>query len=182
MCHYKACGSQDVTQHSETESVRYRKGTVEATLAYCVCNACGRDFVPPELIRKNDEALRAAKRAYDGLLAPEEIHEARRALGLTQEEAAEVFGGGANAFSKYERGEVSQSAAMDRLIRLCVNHPELVNEIRSGFVELSMLKKVDVVGESILEDWHTESYPANDAVYFAGAQERHVPSLEAGYE
>lgn len=56
---------------------------------------------------------------------------ARRTLGLSQEEAARLFGGGRNAFSKYERGEVAQSVAMDRLIRLCLSHPELVKELPS---------------------------------------------------
>ena len=42
-------------------------------------------------------------------------------MKLTQEEAAKVFGGGVNAFSKYERGEVTQSAAMDKLIRVAAD-------------------------------------------------------------
>jgi len=71
----------------------------------------------------------AAKRRADGLLSPEEIRHAREALGLTQHKAAEVFGGGRNAFSKYERGEVAQSVAMDRLIRLCLAHPKMLSEL-----------------------------------------------------
>jgi DNA-binding transcriptional regulator YiaG len=130
----------------------------------------------------NDAAIRAAKRSYDGLLTPDEIHRSRRLLKLTQEEASKVFGGGANAFSKYERGEVTQSAAMDRLIRLCVNHPELVDEIRSGFHEVSMPRRVVGVRDTIIEDWHNESYPANDAVYFADAEKREMPVIEAAYE
>ncbi|WP_225741797.1 type II toxin-antitoxin system MqsA family antitoxin [Halospina sp. K52047b] len=135
----KACGSHDVTQHAENESIRYRQGAVDVALSYCVCNACGREFVPTEVIKQNDALIRAARRAYDGLLSPEQIRHGRQSLGLSQEEAASVFGGGANAFSKYERGEVTQSVAMDRLIRLCVNHPELLDEIRSGFHEVSTL-------------------------------------------
>jgi HTH-type transcriptional regulator/antitoxin MqsA len=44
-------------------------------------------------------------------------------LGLTQETASKIFGGGENAFSKYESGKVAQSAAMDRLLRLAYEFP-----------------------------------------------------------
>ncbi|WP_354470402.1 type II toxin-antitoxin system MqsA family antitoxin [Marinobacterium sp. MBR-109] len=37
-----------------------------------------------------------------------------------------MLGGGRNAFSKYERGEVAQSVAMDRIIRVCQTHPSLL--------------------------------------------------------
>ncbi len=55
------------------------------------------------------------RKKSDGLLTSSEIYEARITLGLTQESASLVFGGGKNAFSKYERAEVSQSVAMDKL-------------------------------------------------------------------
>lgn len=178
-----ACSSHNVSLHNEQEQVRYRNGHVSVSLAFCTCDECGREFIPPAVIKRNDAAIRAAKRSYDGLLAPEGIHRVRRLLGLTQEAASEVFGGGANAFSKYERGEITQSVAMDRLIRLCGNHPELLDEIRSGFHEVSSRRKVEGVGDTLLlEDWHTESYPANDACYLAGAEKRQVPVVEAAYE
>jgi len=40
-----------------------------------------------------------------------------------------IFGGGANAFSKYERGEVIQSVPMDRLLRLVARYPVLLVEL-----------------------------------------------------
>jgi hypothetical protein len=45
-------------------------------------------------------------------------------LDLTQANAAEIFGGGQNAFSKYERGEVVQSLAMDRILRFFAAAPD----------------------------------------------------------
>lgn len=177
-----ACGSANATLREEQEYVRYRNGHVSVSLAFCVCNECGHEFIPRDVIKMNDAAIRDAKRSHDGLSTPGDIQRSRRLLGLTQEEAAEAFGGGANAFSKYERGEVTQSVAMDRLIRLCVNHPELLDEIRSGFHEVSTLRQVDGVRDILIEDWHNESYPANDEVYFAGAEQRQVPVMEAAYE
>lgn len=50
------------------------------------------------------EARTKAKRA---LLSPLVIRAIREVCGLSQQEAARVFGGGAKAFEKYESGEVA---------------------------------------------------------------------------
>ena len=56
-------------------------------------------------------------READGLLTGRQIKGIREALHLTQSQAAEIFGGGKNAFTKYENGDVTQSSALDKLIR-----------------------------------------------------------------
>ncbi len=94
------------------------------------CGTCGADPVLEDQIRRNHRRIADAKRRPDGLLLGSEIKALRESLGLTQHEAAAVFGGGANAFSKYERGDVIQSVAMDRLMRLIVNHPHLLDALR----------------------------------------------------
>jgi HTH-type transcriptional regulator/antitoxin MqsA len=60
---------------------------------------------------------RGAIKKRNNLLSGEEILKIRKQLGLTQRGAAELFGGGANAFSKYENEEIVQTVAMDKLIR-----------------------------------------------------------------
>ena len=60
----------------------------------------------------------------------EEVRRIRRKLGLTQKEAAAMFGGGINAFSRYERGEIEPSTAIMQLLHLLDKHPELLNELR----------------------------------------------------
>jgi len=89
---------------------------------YC-CDTCGADPIFRDQIKRNHLKIADAKRVADGLLVGEEIRRIRMRLKLTQREAAEVFGGGANAFSKYERGDVVQSVAMDRLLRLIDRAP-----------------------------------------------------------
>ena len=64
------------------------------------------------------EAKRNDIRERDGLLTGEQILDIRKSLRLNQRQAAAIFGGGSNAFNKYESGEVLQSFAMDRLLRL----------------------------------------------------------------
>ena len=129
MTNCKICKSEDVSGFVEVEDISYKGNDLQVSIAYSVCNNCDREFVSKPQIIQNEFALRAVKKTFDGLLSSEEIVRAREELSLTQEQAARVFGGGRNAFSKYERGEVSQSVAMDKLIRICLNHREIFREL-----------------------------------------------------
>jgi HTH-type transcriptional regulator/antitoxin MqsA len=71
-------------------------------------------------------------READGLLTGNQIKAIRDDLGLTQAEAAKVFGGGKNAFTKYENGDVTQSVAMDKLIRTAYAVPAALDFLRKG--------------------------------------------------
>ncbi|EPA7320535.1 type II toxin-antitoxin system antitoxin MqsA, partial [Escherichia coli O45:H30] len=51
-------------------------------------------------------------------------------LSLTQKEASEIFGGGVNAFSRYEKGNAQPHPSTIKLLRVLDKHPELLNEIR----------------------------------------------------
>lgn len=53
----------------------------------------------------------------------------RKRLGLTQKRAADLFGGGINAFSEYERGKTQPSKSTVLLLKLLDKHPELLKEI-----------------------------------------------------
>lgn len=95
-----------------------------------VCDSCGADPIFEDQIRRNDRRVADARRRADGLLTGEEIKAIRKELGLTQQEASKVFGGGPNSFSKYERGDVIQSVAMDRLVQLVHLQPPLLALLR----------------------------------------------------
>jgi HTH-type transcriptional regulator/antitoxin MqsA len=58
------------------------------------------------------------------------IRAIRSRLGLTQKQAAELLGGGVNAFSEYERGITRPSKSTLLLLKLLDRHPELVQEAR----------------------------------------------------
>lgn len=71
-------------------------------------------------------ARREAKaKAKHAPLTPLVIRAVREACGLSQKDAAPVFGGGPKSFEKYESGEVSPSSAMTRLLLLATKRPEL---------------------------------------------------------
>jgi HTH-type transcriptional regulator / antitoxin MqsA len=58
-----------------------------------------------------------------------EIRRIRKKLGLSQAEAARLTGGGHNAFSRYERGEVAPLPAVINLFRLLDKHPDLLKDL-----------------------------------------------------
>ena len=78
-----------------------------------------------------DNVIRAAARrearanAKHAGLTPLVIRAIREVCGLSQQEAARVFGGGPKAFEKYESGEVAPSSSMMRLLLLAAKRPEL---------------------------------------------------------
>jgi HTH-type transcriptional regulator/antitoxin MqsA len=81
-----------------------------------------------------DNVIRTAARrearanAKHAVLTPLVIRAIREACGLSQQDAARVFGGGPKAFEKYESGEVAPSSAMMRLLLLAAKRPELFHK------------------------------------------------------
>ena len=59
------------------------------------------------------------------------IKDVRKKLGLTQEEAGRIIGGGRRAFQKYERGTMQPSEAAIGLIEILDRHPEEVTTLRN---------------------------------------------------
>jgi HTH-type transcriptional regulator/antitoxin MqsA len=128
----KYCKSADIICTEEQENIIYKNKNFDIFVDISTCQQCKREFFSREQILKNDAKVRDVKKSADGLLTSTEILTARTELGLTQEEAAKVFGGGRHAFSRYERAVVSQSFAMDKLIRICLKYPNVFNEILSN--------------------------------------------------
>lgn len=51
---------------------------------------------------------------------------------IMQREAAELFGGGVNAFSRYENGKTKPPLALVKLFKLLDRHPKLLDEVRAA--------------------------------------------------
>jgi HTH-type transcriptional regulator/antitoxin MqsA len=54
----------------------------------------------------------------------------RKKLHLDQKEAAAIFGGGVNAFSRYETGKSTPPVALVKLLRIMDTHPDLLSMVR----------------------------------------------------
>ena len=65
-------------------------------------------------------------------ITPDEIRAIRHGLGLSQEEAGELLGGGPRAFTKYEAGAVSPAVSIVKLLRLLEANPNAIDALRTG--------------------------------------------------
>lgn len=97
-----------------------------------VCESCGSETLTDQQAKFNKRQMTDFYRAADGLLTGSQIRAIREDLHLTQTEAACVFGGGKNAFTKYENGDVTQSTALDKLIRTAYAVPAAFSFLRQG--------------------------------------------------
>ena len=104
---------------------------VSATIAMpgWYCDKSGESIHTGDDMQVSDEALRDLKNKVD-LLDGAGVRRIRKKIGLTQREAGAIFGGGPNAFQKYEQGSVTVSKAMSNLLRVLEKHPEEVEELK----------------------------------------------------
>jgi len=120
------CGAGSLHQQVEVEHIEYKGQILDVPLYYAECDACGSEQAGADHLKRNKRTLIALKKAADGLLTGAEVRALRERLGLTQAQAAKVFGGGPVAFSKYESDDVAQSDAMDKLLRLADAMPDVL--------------------------------------------------------
>ena len=83
-----------------------------------------------EGIRHSATMLAFNKQVNASIVDPAFIVSVRKKLALDQREAAEIFGGGINAFSRYENGKTRPPLALVKLLKVLDRHPELLNEVR----------------------------------------------------
>lgn len=112
------CGEGHVTIQSEMVENEHKAHKTMLPLVFKQCDACGSDFAGAAEAKLNKRAVMAWRKQVDGLLTGDEVAALRRLYQLTQGQAAQLFGGGPVAFSKYENDDVAQSEAMDTLLRL----------------------------------------------------------------
>lgn len=120
-----------VTSVSEEVMVYKNKKIVISGFEYSHCPLCGEDVVLPEQAENNDCKMVDARRRVDGRMTSTEIVSFRDRWGLTQANASLIFGGGVNAFSKYERCEVVQSQSADLLMRVLDQFQEVRDFVSS---------------------------------------------------
>jgi HTH-type transcriptional regulator / antitoxin MqsA len=96
------------------------------------CPACDESILNAAESRRTMNLMLAFnKQVNASIIDPDYIMKVRKKLDLDQREAAEIFGGGVNAFSRYENGKTKPSLALVKLLRVLDRHPDLLKEIRS---------------------------------------------------
>ena len=94
------------------------------------CTSCGElEFADSETAQSFFEQITSLQQQERNRQAAE-LRAIRKRLKLTQRQAAELFGGGGNAFSEYERGTTRPARSTVLLLHLLDHHPELLQELR----------------------------------------------------
>jgi len=97
------------------------------------CPACGEAILDAsESARASASMLEFNRQVNASIVDPEFISGVRRRLALDQREAAEIFGGAVNAFSRYGNGKTKPPLALVKLLRGLDRHPDLLEEIRTS--------------------------------------------------
>lgn len=128
------CGAAELV-HDTRDMPYIYKG--ETTLIPAVtgdhCPACAEVLLDMAEAERYGQLVRAFnKQVNAAFVQPEFIASVRKKLQLDQKEAAEIFGGGINAFSRYENGKTKPPLALVKLLRVLDRHPDLLNEVRAG--------------------------------------------------
>lgn len=127
------CGGGHLTSKTEEMLTEYEGRTGTVTLRFAECDVCGSEITDEANSRANKRAVLAFRKSVDGLLSGAEIRALREQYGITQDQAARLFGGGPKAFSKYETDDVAHAASIDNLLRL-------VRKSEDAFWELVAIK------------------------------------------
>jgi HTH-type transcriptional regulator/antitoxin MqsA len=127
------CGAAELVHDTRDQSYTYKgETTVLSAVIGDYCTACGESILDAEESRRTmDMMLEFHKQVNAAIVDPEFIVDVRKKLHLDQKEAAEIFGGGVNAFSRYETGKTRPSLSLVKLLKVLDKHPELLAEVKT---------------------------------------------------
>lgn len=129
-----ACGGAELLHDTRNLPYTYKgKQTVLPAVTGDFCPACAESILDAaESERVMREMLAFNRQVNAAAVDPGFIATVRKKLGLDQREAAELFGGGVNAFSRYETGRTKPPLALVKLLKVLDRHPDLLHEIRTA--------------------------------------------------
>jgi HTH-type transcriptional regulator/antitoxin MqsA len=128
------CGAAELIHDTRDVPYTYKtETTILPTVTGDFCPACGEVVLGREQGDRYSELIGLFQRQVNAAYVdPEYITRVRKKLALDQREAAELFGGGVNAFSRYENGKTKPPLALVKLFKLLDRHPDLLNEVRAA--------------------------------------------------
>ncbi len=128
------CGAAELLHDTRDLPCTYKgETTVIPSVTGDFCPACAESVLDASESERVMEAMRTfSKQINAAVVDPGFIAHVRKKLGLDQRTAAEIFGGGVNAFSRYENGRTRPPLSLVKLLKLLDRHPDLLNEIRTA--------------------------------------------------
>jgi len=124
-----ACGGGPVRRDTCPSTFEYKGQTLTYDQPAWWCAQCGEALLEPSDQRATDTLLHDHQAQVDGRLTTEYIRQIRKTLGLTQQQAGQIIGGGHNAFNRYEQGIARPPKATENFLRLLDRHPHLITEL-----------------------------------------------------
>ncbi len=126
------CGDAELRHDTRDVTYTYKsETTILPSITGDFCPACA------EIVLEMAEAKRYGQLVKDfhkqvnaTMIDPGFIFNVRKKLQLDQQQAGEIFGGGANAFSRYENGKTKPPLSLIKLLRVLDSHPELLAEVK----------------------------------------------------
>ncbi|MFP4487295.1 MAG: type II toxin-antitoxin system MqsA family antitoxin [Campylobacterales bacterium] len=119
-------------KHKTSPTVyNYKNESITINQPGCYCDNCDEEYLSPSDLKSTKKEIADFKRRVDHLLTTDELKSIRKKLKLTQEQAAELFGGGVRAFHKYETAEATQSKPLDILLRLVASKKISLDDVKS---------------------------------------------------
>lgn len=122
------CGAE-MRWTDDTIEEDYRGGrfAVEG-VAHWQCDACGNYHLNADGCTAMSRSLATQYAAAHGQMAPGEIRELRRSLGLTQRDFEAIMGVSSPTCSRWEGGSMQLSGPAAALMRVYRDHPEVARE------------------------------------------------------
>jgi HTH-type transcriptional regulator / antitoxin MqsA len=128
------CGAAELVHDTRDMPYIYKgESTIIPAVTGDFCPACDEAVLDAaESTRTSAAMLSFNKQVNASIVDPGFIESVRKKLDLDQREAAEIFGGGVNAFSRYELGKTKPPLALVKLLKILDHHPDLLDEIRAA--------------------------------------------------
>ncbi len=128
-----SCAASELLHDTRDMPYTYKgESTLIPTVTGDFCPACDESILNAvESRRTMNFMLDFNKQVNASIVDPGFIASVRKKLALDQREAAELFGGGVNAFSRYENGKTKPPLALVKLLKILDRHPDLLNEVKT---------------------------------------------------
>lgn len=141
------CGEPTWESHSDRaySFSHGHKDYVVSGLAYAHCSSCDSRGYMEGQRDSNLKKIADFQSELIDYISPSTVLSVREKYDLTQEQANEIFGGGKQGFSKWERGIVVPSGTAARMMKLALKSP-------SAFLEMAEVAKVIVSKPPELEE------------------------------
>lgn len=129
------CGEKELMHGTHAVPYSYKGSSTSFQIVGDKCPACGEIILSKPECGELDRLMGDFERSVDAdISVPAFLLAVRKKLGLNQKQAGELFGGGANAFSRYELGKAKPPRSLLQLFLLLDNDPSRLKELEKHLV------------------------------------------------